>query len=63
MTAAKKKCDRNERGQSGYTSCPCCGYDTISDDVTEPEMCSECEEAGCEEDEPACEMHENAHDY
>lgn len=35
---------------SGYTACPCCGYDTVSDDVNEPELCSDCESAGCARD-------------
>lgn len=45
---------------SGYTPCPCCGYDTVSDDVDEPELCSYCEEAGCsvdgEDPHPGCPM-------
>lgn len=54
-----KPTDRNYEAMNaaaGYTSCPCCGYDTISSDATAPEMCSDCEEAGCEADgsEPAC---------
>jgi hypothetical protein len=35
---------------SGYTSCPCCGYDTVSDDTSAPELCSNCEDEGCAED-------------
>lgn len=35
---------------SGYTQCPCCGDDTVSSDVTKPELCELCEEAGCEPD-------------
>lgn len=35
---------------SGYTSCPCCNMDTVSDDISEPELCSDCEDAGCAED-------------
>jgi hypothetical protein len=53
---------------SGYTHCPCCGYDTVSSDMDEPELCSDCEEAGCDPDgsDPQCEnvlgeeMRENA---
>lgn len=42
--------------QSGYTACPCCGYDTISSDMTTPELCGDCEEAGCDPggEEPLC---------
>jgi len=45
---------------SGYTLCPCCGYDTVSNDEDEPELCSDCEEAGCAEDgsEPMCDLRE-----
>jgi len=45
---------------SGYTHCPCCGYDTVSNDEDEPELCSDCEEAGCAEDgsEPMCDLRE-----
>lgn len=41
---------------SGYTLCPCCGDDTISSDMSEPELCSICEESGCSEDglDPQC---------
>ena len=41
---------------SGYTVCPCCGFDTISNDMNDPELCSDCEEAGCEKDgsDPHC---------
>lgn len=35
---------------SGYTACPCCGYDTISDDMSKPELCSDCLEHGCAAD-------------
>ncbi len=45
---------------SGYTLCPCCGYDTVSNDEDEPELCSDCEEASCSPDgsEPRCEPEE-----
>ena len=35
---------------SGYTNCACrdCMEISISDDITKPEMCWECKEAGCE---------------
>jgi len=35
--------------QSGYTNCACrdCMNVTVSSDVADPELCSECEEAGC----------------
>lgn len=35
---------------SGYTNCACrdCFDVTVSDDMDEPELCSECEEAGCD---------------
>ena len=41
----------------GYTSCPCCGYDTISSDMSKPELCETCAEAGCnpEGTDPCCE--------
>jgi hypothetical protein len=32
---------------SGYTLCPCCGYDTISNSMARPELCSDCKAAGC----------------
>ena len=33
---------------SGYVLCPCCGYDTVASDDSIPELCSECEAAGCD---------------
>lgn len=35
---------------SGYTNCACrdCFDITISDDMTKPELCLDCEEAGCD---------------
>ncbi len=48
-----KPTDRNYEAlcaAAGYTQCPCCGYDTISSDSSKPELCSDCEEAGCEAD-------------
>lgn len=41
---------------SGYVLCPCCGYDTVADDDTVPELCSDCEEAGCDDsgEQPCC---------
>lgn len=35
--------------QSGYTPCACqdCMDDTVSSDVTKPELCEACAEAGC----------------
>lgn len=43
---------------SGYTACPCCGYDTVSDDVEKPELCSDCIDAGCDADgeSPCCDQ-------
>lgn len=34
---------------SGYTNCACrdCFDVTVSSDTTKPELCSECQEAGC----------------
>lgn len=32
---------------SGYTSCTCCGDDTVSADQARPELCSLCIDAGC----------------
>lgn len=43
---------------SGYTQCPCCGYDTVSSDMAEPEFCSDCEEYGCDEYMDACQQHD-----
>jgi len=39
-------------GGSGYTSCACrdCFDIAVSDDVSAPDLCGECEEAGCEAD-------------
>lgn len=28
---------------SGHTLCPQCGYDTISSDMSKPELCSDCD--------------------
>lgn len=41
---------------SGYVLCPCCGYETVASDDTVPELCGDCEEAGCEADgsDPHC---------
>lgn len=35
--------------ESGYTHCACrdCMDTTVSSDVSKPELCSECKEAGC----------------
>lgn len=35
---------------SGYTFCACrdCMDVTVSDDMAQPELCSECQDAGCE---------------
>lgn len=37
---------------SGYTQCRCrdCFEIAVSDDVTRPDFCWACEEAGCEDD-------------
>lgn len=42
--------------QSGYTSCACrdCMETAISNNVTKPELCSECVDAGCEADAGTC---------
>lgn len=43
--------DKNTpRPQSGYTSCACrdCMDITVSSDMTKPELCSECVDAGCD---------------
>lgn len=39
-----------QRKESGYTSCKCedCFEIAISEDMTKPEFCWECEEAGCD---------------
>lgn len=39
-----------QQPQSGYTPCACrdCMDTTVSSDVENPELCSECAEAGCE---------------
>ena len=38
--------------ESGYTPCACrdCMETAISDDMRKPEMCHECQDAGCEHD-------------
>lgn len=43
------------RAHSGYTQCPCCGEDTMSSDMSKPELCELCEEAGCDSDGTDCE--------
>ena len=37
---------------SGYTSCACptCMEITVSSDMSKPELCSDCEQAGCDGD-------------
>lgn len=47
-----KKSKARQPKQSGYTSCACrdCFEIAISDDMSKPEMCGECEKAGCELD-------------
>ncbi|MEW2498353.1 hypothetical protein AB0942_33195 [Streptomyces nodosus] len=39
-----------QQPQSGYTGCACrdCMDTTVSGDVTKPELCGLCEDAGCE---------------
>lgn len=41
---------------SGYTHCACrdCFEVTVSSDTDEPELCSACEDAGCEADSECC---------
>lgn len=39
---------RDGVAESGYTECLCCGDVTVSSDVTRPELCELCEEAGCD---------------
>ena len=44
--------------QSGYTACACrdCFDVAISDDMAHPELCGDCEDAGCDADgESECE--------
>ena len=38
--------------ESGYTPCACrdCMETAISDDMSKPDMCHECQDAGCEPD-------------
>jgi hypothetical protein len=46
---------------SGYTQCECCGDDTISSDMSKPEPCELCAEAGCSMEEgDVCERSEEA---
>lgn len=33
--------------RSGYTYCPCCGMDTVSADMSKPELCIICMESDC----------------
>ncbi len=46
---------------AGYVHCPCCGYDTVASDDNVPELCSDCEEHGCEPDGscPECSSEDN----
>ncbi len=41
---------QHRQPQSGYTPCACrdCMDTTVSSDVTKPELCEACQEAGCE---------------
>ncbi len=41
---------------SGYTNCACrdCFDVTVSSDLAEPELCSLCDEAGCEPADGEC---------
>jgi hypothetical protein len=43
-------------GESGYTHCACrdCMNEVVSDDMAHPDLCSDCEEAGCEPDSECC---------
>jgi len=38
--------------ESGYTECACrdCFEIAVSNDMSKPDLCNECEEAGCSED-------------
>lgn len=38
--------------ESGYTDCACrdCFEIAVSDDMAKPDLCNECEEAGCDAD-------------
>lgn len=42
-----------KRRESGYVPCKCrdCFETAIADDMTKGAFCSECDDAGCEEDE------------
>lgn len=57
-----KEGNKMRRKNAGYTYCPCCGIDSMND-----ELCAYCEEAECEEDgsEPRCDdecdLEENPH--
>jgi hypothetical protein len=46
----------SERPMSGYTHCACrdCMETVMSDDMAHPDLCSDCEEAGCEPDSECC---------
>lgn len=39
-----------KKAESGYTSCACrdCMETVVSEDVTKPELCDDCEDAGCD---------------
>lgn len=41
---------------SEYLDCPCCGMPTVVNDMDVPELCSECDDHGCECDgsDPVC---------
>jgi hypothetical protein len=32
---------------SGVADCPCCSYQVMVSDVAVPELCDDCEDAGC----------------
>lgn len=52
VTRMKNESPMSEPASAGYTHCACrdCFDETVSSDETKPELCSLCEEAGCDAD-------------
>ena len=43
-------------GKSGFTACACrdCFDIAVSNDIAKPDLCGDCEEAGCEKNNGEC---------
>lgn len=50
MTSLYRRLEVTAMGTSGYTDCACrdCFDVAVSDDMDEPDLCGDCEEAGCD---------------